>query len=161
MFGQSDDADNGVNGQIPSMDPAVSADPGAMPAMDQTVPSEHQMTPAYSNDSPADQLAPAVDDYSGQQASSAPAVGAVDNADDDLLNIKQDALSALAPLVRHLDQTPEEKFRTTMMMIQASDDRTLVSQAYESAQAITDDRVRAQALLDVVNEINYFTSQTS
>lgn len=76
---------------------------------------------------------------------------------DDLLNIKQQALQHLSPLVSHLEQTPEEKFRTTMMMIQASDDQTLVKTAFDAAQAITDDKARAQALLDIINEINYFT----
>lgn len=60
-------------------------------------------------------------------------------------------------MVDKLDQTPEEKFRTTMMMIQASDDQTLVKRAYEAAKSISDDKERAQALLDIVNEINYFT----
>lgn len=79
----------------------------------------------------------------------------------DLMNIKQEALQQLKPLVGHLDQTPEEKFRTTMMMIQASDDQSLIGDAYEAAKAIADEKVQAQALLDVVNEINYFTSQNS
>src|SRR5579885_286417 len=39
----------------------------------------------------------------------------VTTGSDDLLNIKQQALQQLSPLVGHLDQTPEEKFRTTMM----------------------------------------------
>jgi hypothetical protein len=76
---------------------------------------------------------------------------------DDLANIKQNALQELKPLVTHLDQTPEEKFRTTMMMIQASDDKSLLQSAYSQAQEITDEKARAQALLDVVNEINYFS----
>ena len=76
---------------------------------------------------------------------------------DDLLSLKQQALQHLSPLVDQLDQTPEEKFRTTMMMIQASDDRTLIKAAFEAAQAITDDKARAQSLLDIINEINYFT----
>jgi hypothetical protein len=78
---------------------------------------------------------------------------------DDLLEIKQDALHELTPLVGHLEQSPEEKFRTTMMMIQASDDHSLIKTAYDAAKQITDEKVRAQALLDVVNEINYFTQQ--
>lgn len=78
---------------------------------------------------------------------------------DDLLEIKQDALHELTPLVGHLEQTPEEKFRTTMMMIQASDDHGLIKTAYDAAKQITDEKARAQALLDVVNEINYFTQQ--
>jgi hypothetical protein len=76
---------------------------------------------------------------------------------DDLLNIKQDALRELKPLVGHLEQNAEEKFRTTMMMIQASDDHSLLQSAYDAAKQITDEKARAQALLDVVNEINYFT----
>lgn len=79
---------------------------------------------------------------------------------DALLGIKQQALQQLTPLVGHLDQTPEEKFRTTMMMIQAADNHTLIQDAYEAAKQITDEKVRAQALLDIVNEINYFTHNT-
>jgi len=83
------------------------------------------------------------------------------SAPDGLINIKQNALQQLRPLVGHLDQTPEEKFRTTMMMIQAADDQSLISEAYEAAKNISDEKARAQALLDVVNEINYFTSQNA
>lgn len=125
----------------------------AMPMMDQgqmgqqpQVMDAHQMTPAY----PTDDM--------NQPQAPAPVASA---ADDDLLAIKQDALNSLSPLVAHLDQTPEEKFRTTMMLIQASDDRSLVRVAYEAAQAIVDEKSRAQALLDVINEINYFTSHSA
>ncbi len=82
-------------------------------------------------------------------------------ADDALLDIKKEALSDLAPLVDHLDQTPEEHFRTIMMLIQATDDSSYVKAAYESAKKISDDDERAQALLDIVNEINYFTQASS
>jgi hypothetical protein len=75
----------------------------------------------------------------------------------DLLDLKQKALQQLSPLVSHLEQNPEERFKTTMMMIQASDNQSLLPAAYEAAQAITDEKAKAQALLDVVNEINYFT----
>lgn len=78
---------------------------------------------------------------------------------EELISIKQEALQNLKPLVGHLQQTPEEKFRTAMMMIQAADDQSLIPDAYEAAKNISDDKARAQALLDVVNEINYFTSQ--
>lgn len=79
--------------------------------------------------------------------------------DDDLVDLKQKALQQLSPLVGHLDQTPEEKFRTTMMMIQASDNQALLPKAYEAANQIPDEKAKAQALLDVINEINYFTQQ--
>jgi len=94
----------------------------------------------------------------------------VDAADDetpvsvpnaDLLVLKQQALSDLGPLVSQLDQTPEERFRTTMMMLQSTDNQALIKEAYAAAQAIPDEKVRAQALLDVINEINYFTQQAT
>ncbi len=79
-----------------------------------------------------------------------------DNADE-LLRIKQEAIHELAPMVDHLEQKPEEKFRTTMMMIQATDNDKLIPAAYAAAKQISDEKVRAQAYLDIVNEINYFT----
>ena len=60
-----------------------------------------------------------------------------------------------------LDQTPEEKYKTLMMVIQASDNQALIQEAYQAAQNITDERVRAEALLNIVNEINYFTQKSS
>ena len=97
---------------------------------------------------------------SGSASTASPATPtAVSSSHDDptLLDIKQQALQHLSPLVNHLEQSPEEKFKTTMMMIQASDDKTLVPAAFEAAKQIEDDKVRAQALLDIINEINYFT----
>lgn len=100
-----------------------------------------------------------MDPVPGSSPSTAASQVVTPSADDDLLKIKQDALQHLSPLVGHLDQAPEEKFRTLMMMIQASDDQTKLKEAYDVAKQITDEKVRAQALLDVVNEINYFTQQ--
>lgn len=80
---------------------------------------------------------------------------------DDLLSIKRKALEALQPLVSHLDQSPEERFKTLMMMIQASDNKSLIPTAHQAAMSITDEKVKAQALLDVINEINYFTQQAA
>lgn len=105
---------------------------------------------AAPQDQPADNTPPAPEE---------PAAPSSAGDHDDLLGIKQEALQALSPLVGHLDQSPEEKFRTTMMMIQASDDQSLLRQAYDAAKQIEDEKARAQALLDVVNEINYFTQQ--
>jgi len=121
-------------------------------ATDTPVDSTPQATtypsPTFASDDTATPLAPAVD------STATPAAG-------DLLGIKQQALSQLGPLVSHLDQSPEEKFRTTMMLIQTTDNPALLKDAYEAAQTITDEKARAQALLDVVNEINYFTQQQS
>ena len=100
---------------------------------------------------------PLSDDTSTPAPAAQPGDDIVDLTSHELIDIKQKALGQINPLMDHLDQTPEEKFRTTMMMIQASDDQALVKTAYEAAQKITDEKAKAQALLDIVNEINYFT----
>jgi len=107
---------------------------------------------------------PATDPFGTSQATSVPtgvpqATAVASHDDPTLLDIKQQALQHLSPLVEHLDQAPEEKFKTTMMMIQASDDKSLVPAAFEAAKQIEDDKERAQALLDIINEINYFTQK--
>jgi hypothetical protein len=128
------------------------------PTTDDSTDAEEPSAPAV--DLPA--AAPAVDEpavVAPVAAAPAPAVVPADT--DKLLDIKQQALQQLTPLVGHLEQSPEEKFRTTMMMIQAADNHELVGTAYEAAQQIADEKVRAQALLDIVNEINYFTHNGS
>ncbi len=77
----------------------------------------------------------------------------------DLAELKRQALDKLSPLVHKLDQTPEEKYRTLMMLIQASDNKDLLSEAYEAADKISNEKARAEALLNIVNEINYFTQK--
>jgi hypothetical protein len=118
-----------------------------------TVTEQPVATPPVVDPTPAPAPAPA-------PVVSAP-VPAPAGGTDELLDLKQSALHELSPLIGHLEQSPEEKFRTTMMMIQASDDQTLLTTAYEAAKAISDEKARAQALLDIVNEINYFTQQSN
>jgi hypothetical protein len=74
-----------------------------------------------------------------------------------LADMKQDAMTHLGPLFDHIDGTPEETFKTTMMMIQANDNHTLIDKALDAAKNIADDKERAGALLDIINEINYFS----
>lgn len=80
------------------------------------------------------------------------------SASDNLQDIKSQALKELEPLLGHLDQSPEEKFKAIMMMIQARDNKDLIKDAYAVAQEITDDKVKAQALLDIISEVNYFSA---
>lgn len=159
MFGQDTNTDQnqwqpqgGPFGQPPSVS-QPSGDNGAPDPQD----SSFGAPPAPSVAAPEDTTPPPASTSPDDAAPALPASGTVSN--DDLLQIKQDALQELSPLVGHLDQSPEEKFRTTMMMIQASDDHTLLQSAYDAAKQITDEKARAQALLDVINEINYFTQQ--
>jgi hypothetical protein len=74
-------------------------------------------------------------------------------------DIKKSALEELRPLVDKLNLSPEEKFDTILLIIRSTDDRSLVEAAYDSAKAITDETKRAQALLDVIKEIDYFANK--
>lgn len=102
---------------------------------------------------------PITDEVNEKETSSAKTSSTPKASDDELLHIKVEALHDLSPLVDQLDLDPEEKFKTVMMLIQTSDDKALIPEAYELAKKISDKKVKAQALLDVVNEINYFTHQ--
>jgi len=140
MFGHDnqDQDNNQTNDAVvsPTPDPALDDIAASSDAPDLPVPNDNQTSAptVEQNDTPAPS-----NDVGG------------------LLDIKRQALQQLSPLVGHLDQSPEEKFKTTMMMIQAADDKSLVQTAYDAAQQITDEKTRAQPLLDVINEINYFT----
>lgn len=145
MFGHNDDENNDNNTvALPPMGPFDQPAADAPAADAPADASEEAPAAKLADEKPAN-------DHRKSAKTGTPA--------DDLLDIKQDALKALTPLVDHLEQTPEERFRTTMMMIQAADNQSLIKMAYESAQHISNDKERAQALLDIVNEINYFTQQ--
>jgi len=176
MFGSDDQNDTNTNqdnqndnpvtndNDITVADPA--ADTGSLVSPSVTDDSTDQLdSPIGDDNNDLSGNASLTDDASSTTDttdSSAPVVndnGNIVASNDDLIGIKQDALKQLSPLVKQLDQSPEEKFRTMMMMIQASDDQSLIKEAFESAKLITDDKSRAQALLDIINEINYFTQQ--
>lgn len=156
---------------VPALDDSVTNDSGSTPFVnnesdgDVTQPPPTASESAQINEPAAEESSPETEEpinppvNESEQTDTASKDNSLDNSSDDLLAIKQQALQQLSPLVDHLDQTPEEKFRTTMMMIQASDDKSLVKAAYEAAGQIQDEKERAQALLDVVNEINYFNQQ--
>ncbi len=78
-------------------------------------------------------------------------------ATDPLDDIKKEALNELRPLVDKLDVSPEEKFDTYLLLIRSTDDKALIPSAYTSARAIADEARRAQALLDVIKEIDYLS----
>ena len=164
MFGHQDDQqlqeheDNQAIAQ--SIDGVLAAEPAAHDDFNPALPAPGtdfgtQQGPAATLVAPTAPIAPAAN-YQVVAEIDEPAA-ATPIGDDDLLDIKRQALTELSPLVSHLDQSPEEKFRTTMMMIQASDNQALVKDAYAAAQQISDEKTKAQALLDIVNEINYFT----
>lgn len=78
-------------------------------------------------------------------------------ASGDLESIKKDALNELRPLVDKLNVAPEEKFDTYLLLLRSTDDQALIAPAYEAAHGIADEARRAQALLDIIKEIDYLS----
>lgn len=79
----------------------------------------------------------------------------------DLLDLKHAALTELSPIIDVLDAKPEDKFRTLIELIQSTDNQSLLPSALAIAKTIEDKQVRAQALLTIVNETNYFTKHNA
>ncbi len=123
--------------------------------LDTSVPSAPASVPAPAPPAPsAPPLAPIA------SVSAGPAAIHPHTSEDEsqeLLHMKHEAIAQLQPLIGSLEQAPEEEFRTLMMMIQATDDRSMLKNAMDVAKKIPDGKARAQAMLDVINEINYFT----
>ena len=142
-------------------DPAAAPDPAApadgttdgaqdLAAPDVPTPAEVPPLPELPAADPAPS-APVVE-------TSAPAAPApMTTASPELESIKKDALEQLRPLVDKLDLDPQEKFDTLLLIIRSTDDQSLVGAANEAAKAITDDTKRAEALLDVIKEIDFFS----
>jgi len=76
---------------------------------------------------------------------------------DNLDTVKQEALQELRPLVDKLNVSPEEKFDTYLLLLRSTDDKALIEPAHEAAKGIVDEARRAQALLDIIKEIDFLT----
>lgn len=79
----------------------------------------------------------------------------------DLTAVKSDAINELRPLVDKLNVPAEEKFDTYLLLIRSTDDRTLIEPAHEIAKQISDEARRAQALLDIIKEIDFLSQSQS
>ena len=75
-----------------------------------------------------------------------------------LEDIKKNALLELRPLIDKVTLPTEEKFDTYLMLIRSTDDASLIGPAHEAAQAIPDETRRAEALLDIIKEIDYLSN---
>ncbi|MGE5312889.1 MAG: hypothetical protein ACM3MA_02690 [Acidobacteriota bacterium] len=139
----------------PPADPAAPApvDPIAEP--NQPAPVE---TPELQfEESPVAPL-PAIEPAPAAPVTVAPLSGPYASDGGDLESIKKDALTELRPLVDKLDLPAEEKFNTLLLIIRSTDDKSLVPAVHDAAKAIEDETKRAQALLDVIKEIDFFSN---
>ena len=75
-------------------------------------------------------------------------------------DIRLQVISELRPLVNRLDfLAPADKFDTLLLLIRTIDDSSLIPMAHQAAMAIPDEVKRAQALLDILKEIDFFTQK--
>lgn len=133
----------------PAGPPPVSEDIPPIPA---TLPPSAPPAPAPSTPTPAPAPVP-----SGPGPAPMPTSAVVPGGLDD---IKRQALDELRPIVSKLDLPAEEKFDALLLVIRSSDDQSLIQAAYQAAEGIADEAKKAQALLDIVKEIEYFSSQS-
>ena len=143
----------GVNDEVGAMSfgpPAASAPQGF-----------GQPTDAPAVDTPvADQFAmPPVDlGANTGVAPVAPPDNSVTSPDPALASVKQAAITELRPLIDKLDVNPEEKFNTYLLLIRSTDDKDLIAPAHEAAKGIADEAKKAQALLDIIKEIDFLSN---
>lgn len=128
-------------------DQSAQAGSGTTPADSATLPPLPQ--PTFM---PTPMAAPATTPVAPAFAAPAPVA-----ASDDLDNLKKEALGELRPLVGKLNVSPEEKFDTYLLLIRSTDDKTLIAPAHEAAKLIEDEAKRADALLNIIKEIDYLS----
>lgn len=104
-------------------------------------------------------LSEAGNNNNGNVKEAAPATPITNNAAPNmsgLEEIRRQAIVELRPLVDKLDLPAEDKFDTLLLLIRTTDDSSLIPAAHTAAMNIADDARRAQALLDVIKEIDFF-----
>lgn len=131
---------------IAAEEPTLDYDTSPSNATDNPVASDYEM--------PAEPVEAPVVGYNPPAESATP-----NTASGELDDIKQDALIELRPLVDKLSLTPEEKFDIYLLLLRSTDDKSLIAPAHAAAQAIPDEGRRAQALLDIIKEIDYLSNQ--
>lgn len=129
------------------------ADPAASPADDdQDEVALDEAVRAIESSAPQEAAAARDTPAPAHPAAHAAGHGALDE-------IRKDALEELRPLVDRLDLPADEKFDTMLLIIRSTDDQSLLAPAHAAAKAIEDETKRAQALLDIIKEIDYFSNQ--
>ena len=153
----------GVNGDTPDDEAAAATDASGAPALpplsdaaaDGTMPDPLATAEAE----PAAEAAPEAPTAEPDlQLPELPAMPDVPAPDSDLETIKKEALGELRPLVDKLNVSPEEKFDTYLLLLRSTDDRELIAPAHEAAKSIADEARKAQALLDIIKEIDFLSN---
>lgn len=140
LAGINQQADDAVSAGVGTIAPPVMTDVAVPPATEE---------PSVEVAAPAAVEMPVIEP--------APADTLVASGNDDLSSVKSEAINELRPLVDKLNVPAEEKFDTYLLLLRSTDDRSLVEPAHEVAKQITDEARRAQALLDIIKEIDFLS----
>ena len=97
----------------------------------------------------------------GNDGSLGGSLGSSSSSSSELDDIKINALKELRPLMDKVELPAEEKFDTYLMLIRSTDDSTLIDPAHRAAQNIGDEKRKAEALLDIIKEIDYLSRKDS
>lgn len=95
------------------------------------------------------------------EPSALPPVAPAATISPELEDIKKTALVELRPLMDKVELPTEEKFDTYLMLIRSTDDASLIAPAHAVAQEISDEKRKAEALLEIIKEIDYLSRKTS
>ncbi len=115
-----------------------------VPTLESIAPATPAVSPSLPGAAPATPAAPQL----GSEASN-------------LDSIKSQAITQLRPLMDKVELPAEEKFDTYLMLIRSTDDSSLIAPAHAAAQNITDEKRKAEALLDVIKEIDYLSKKSA
>ena len=72
----------------------------------------------------------------------------------DISKVKEAALKELFPIMDRVEVDPEKRFLLFQEMLTTMRDKAVIAPAYEAARQIRDDKVRADALLYLINSID-------
>ena len=143
---EGDEAATGIPAVSDVTPPVAPGEPPVVaPVADDVVATDTPAVPDYT--APANPVVPAP-----VSPTAIPVGGELDG-------VKSQAISELRPLVDKLTLPPEEKFDTYLLLIRSTDDKSLIAPAHEAAREITDETRRAQALLDIIKEIDFLSGQ--
>lgn len=146
-------AGDGPDGALPPTDDAAQAAP-AEPA-DATPEMEIPQIMGSGSEIPAPE-APATPEVAAPEVAvpAEPSMEVTPNigGDADINTVKEAMLRDLFPLMDKVDMAAEEKFDLYKTMIDSSNDKSMISAAYEAAKGIADEKQKAEALLFLIRK---------
>jgi len=148
--------DNSSTSTVSTPPPLSTVDPN-VPAVSLGAVTE-AAAPAPASPAVVDAQLPTATTLPSPSASPAPVAPATPTATlPGLEGIKSSALNSLRPLMGKVELPAEEKFDTYLMLIRSTDDASLIEPAHQAAQSIEDEKRKAEALLEIIKEIDYLS----